>query len=75
MHRDEYLNSGLVGDLSELERIPKNSNLKLIRTFPEQVCLEENIMCVQNSGAVDVYEITASVPLEPKAKRDNETVR
>jgi len=57
VHHDAYLETDLVQDKQELEKISKNKGLKIIKSFVAQECPEKEIMCVQKSGQVDVYEI------------------
>lgn len=60
VHRQDYIDTGLVDDTEELNKIPQNSGLKFIKTFPAQECPQKDIMCVQKSGPIDVYEVVAS---------------
>ncbi len=64
VHREDYLRTELIEEIEELGKIPQNSGLKLIKTFPPQECPQKEIMCVQKSGMVDVYEVTAK-PVKP----------
>ena len=57
VHREGYLETDLIEDREELDKIPKNKGLKFIRSFPAQECPDEGIMCVQKSGPIDVYEV------------------
>jgi hypothetical protein len=59
VHRSSYLESGLIEDKLELEKIPKNPNLRLIKTFPAEECLETGIICVQKTGEIDIYGVIA----------------
>lgn len=59
VHKDGYLNTELTTDKEELEKIPKNSGLRFIQSFPVQECPQKDIMCVQKTGPIDVYEIIA----------------
>ncbi|MDD5044238.1 MAG: hypothetical protein PHG51_01665 [Candidatus Omnitrophica bacterium] len=61
VHYDGYLQTELIKDKDELETIPKNKGLKLVRSFPEQECLEENIFCTKKTGKIDVYEVVARI--------------
>ncbi len=65
VHRDDYLKTDFIEDKEELTKIPKNSGLKLIASFPSQECPDKDIMCVQKTGPIDVYEINAK-SMEPK---------
>jgi hypothetical protein len=67
VHRDSYLDSGLIEDREELDRIPLNPRLKLLKSFPVQGCPRDDIMCVQKTGPIDVYEVAAA-PIEPRAE-------
>jgi len=68
VHREDYFNTGLVEDMKDLDRIPYNRSLSLIKSFPSQECLREDIACVQKTGPIDVYEIVA-LPIEPKVEK------
>ncbi|MDP2939857.1 MAG: hypothetical protein Q8O13_07255 [Candidatus Omnitrophota bacterium] len=67
VHREDYLRSELVEQHDELNKIPKNPGLKLVKNFPSQVCPQKDIMCVQKTGIIDVYEVIAK-PIRPEAK-------
>ena len=67
VHRQGYTSTGLVDDSEELNKIPEKPGLKLIKSFSSQECRRKDIMCVQKSGPIDVYEVTAS-PIEPEVK-------
>jgi len=67
VHRDGYLQTDLIADREELNKIPQNKRLKFMRSFPEQVCPQKDIACVQKSGAVDIYEVAAR-PIEPEVE-------
>jgi hypothetical protein len=64
VHKQDYINTELVEDYEELNKILQNAGLKFIKTFPKQECPEKNIMCVQKTGPIDVYEVVA-IPQEP----------
>lgn len=57
VHYDGYLQTDLVEDSQELARIPKNKGLKLIGSFAPQPCPKRDIMCSQETGPIDVYEV------------------
>lgn len=63
VHRSDYLKTELVTDKEDLDAIPDNPGLKLIRSFPSQECPEQGIRCIQETGPIDVYEVIA----QPKA--------
>lgn len=65
VHHDGYLQTDLIEDREELNRISENQGLKFIRNFPPQKCLNENIMCVQKTGPIDIYEVITS-PIKPE---------
>jgi hypothetical protein len=65
VHRDGYLKTDLVEDREELEKIPSNLGLKFVKSFSAQKCPQENIMCIQETGPIDVYEVITG-PIEPK---------
>jgi len=67
VHREDYLSSELAEDREELEKISRNPRLKLVKSFPGEDCPQKDIMCLQKTGPVDVYELSAK-PLEPKVK-------
>ena len=65
VHQDGYLQTDLIKDREELEEIPRNLGLKFIKNFPVRECPQKNIMCVQKTGPIDVYEVVAS-PIKPR---------
>ena len=67
VHHQEYLNTELTEKKEELIKIPKNKGLKLVKTFPPQECPNKDIMCVQKTGVIDVYEVAAT-PIPPKGE-------
>lgn len=67
VHKDDYLKTDLIEDKEDMERIPQNQGLKFVKSFPPQECPDPELMCVQKTGPVDVYEVEAS-PLRPEAK-------
>ena len=68
VHKDDYLKTDLVVDKEDLERIPQNKSLKFIMSFPPQECPDEDIMCVQKTGPIDVYEVAAEA-MEPRIEK------
>ena len=66
VHKDDYLKTDLVEDKEDMENIPRNQGLKLVKSFPPQECPDPNIMCVQKTGPIDVYEVTAEA-IAPQA--------
>lgn len=64
VHRDIYLNTDLIEKVRELNAISQNRGLRLVKNFPGQDCPSTDIMCVQKTGPIDVYEVIAD-PLEP----------
>ncbi|MFH0913485.1 MAG: hypothetical protein V1884_04310, partial [Candidatus Omnitrophota bacterium] len=67
VHNEDYLSTGLVEDYEELNKIPQNPGLNFIKNFPSQECPKKDIMCVQKTGPIDVYEIIA-LPIKPKVE-------
>ncbi len=67
VHNDNYLSTDLTADKEELTNIRRNPGLKFIKAFPSQECLQKDIMCIQKTGPIDVYEVTA-LPVEPEIK-------
>jgi hypothetical protein len=65
VQRDRYLMSELAENIEELNKIPHNTGLKFIKTFPAQKCAQRDIRCTEETGSIDVYEITA-LPEEPR---------
>lgn len=57
VHRERYLSTELADDKAELKNIPKNPDLRLIKSFPPEDCPEKNIMCIRKAGPIDIYEI------------------
>jgi hypothetical protein len=67
VHRADYLKTDLIEDRRQLEKIPLNRGLKLVRSFPAQECPDKRIRCIAESGQMDVYEVVTQ-PLN-EAKR------
>ena len=67
VHRQDYIDTGLVDDSEELNKIPQNSRLKFIKSFSSQECPKKDIMCVKKTGQIDVYEVEA-LPIKPNIK-------
>lgn len=65
VHKEKYLKTELIEDRDELNKIPHNPGLKLIQSFPLQNCPDKDIMCVQETGPIDVYAIIAK-PVKPE---------
>ena len=65
VHKDDYLKTDLVEDTEDLELIPQSPGLKFVKAFAPQECPDKDIMCVQKSGPIDVYEVIAS-PIKPE---------
>jgi len=51
------LETELVEEKEELDKIPHNPGLKLVRSFSAQECPRKDIMCVAKTGLIDVYKI------------------
>lgn len=68
VHKKDYLESELIEDKQELERISQNTGLVFIRDFPAEECPQVAIMCVQKTGQVDVYEVIAQ-PIAPELEK------
>lgn len=64
VHEAWYLKSELKQDLDEYKKISANLGLRLIKSYPEENCPREDIMCVYKRGAIDLYEVIA-LPIEP----------
>ena len=56
-HKDDYLKTDLIEDKEDMERIPRNQGLKLIKNFPPQECPDPKLMCAQKTGPVEVYAV------------------
>ncbi|MDP2905001.1 MAG: hypothetical protein Q8O22_01690, partial [Candidatus Omnitrophota bacterium] len=67
VHRAEFQDTGIIVEQNELVRIPANPGLKLIKTFPAQECPDKDIMCIQKTGPIDVYEVIAA-PIDPRVR-------
>lgn len=65
VHSDGYLNTGLIEDSKELERIPLNKGLRFVRGYPAEECPDSEVMCARKSGPIDVYEVVAA-PVKPE---------
>jgi len=68
VHEERYKNTELVGIIEEFNRIPKNQGLKLIGSFSAQECPNKDIMCIQNTGPIEVYEVAAA-PIKPELNK------
>jgi hypothetical protein len=68
VHRGEYLRSDLEVMVDELNSIPRNPGLKLIKQFSSQECPQAEIMCIQKTGPIDIYEVIAK-PVAPKIEK------
>mgnify|MGYP001608402926 CR=1 FL=1 len=55
----------LVEEKEELDKIAQNKGLKFVKSFPSQECPDKDLMCVQKTGPIDVYEIMAN-PIKPE---------
>ncbi|MBP7087903.1 MAG: hypothetical protein KBB01_01250 [Candidatus Omnitrophica bacterium] len=64
VHRQYYLDTEITDWIEELKKIPRNSGLKFVRSFPAEVC-PADMKCIQKSGPIDVYEVIAK-PQLPK---------
>lgn len=64
IHHEGYLNTELTEDKEELKRIPTNPSLKFIKSYPEQDCPQQNLMCVAKAGPIDVYEVIVNCPAD-----------
>ncbi len=66
VHEEEDYQGEISEEMEEMQKVPRNPGLKLIKSFPAQSCPNDRIMCVEQSGPIDVYEITAeALPFEP----------
>lgn len=65
VHKDEYLKEESPDLKEELDRISRNPGLRLIGTFASQTCSQKDIMCTQDTGPIDVYEVIAG-PKKPR---------
>ena len=68
VHREDYIKTGLVEQIEELGKIRRNPGLKFIKSYPLQECPQKNIICIQKTGPIDVYQVTA-LPIEYKPKQ------
>lgn len=59
VHRQDYINTELIEDREELEKVPFNLGLKLIKSFPAQGCMRREMLCLEKSGPIEVYEVIA----------------
>ncbi|MEW6075307.1 MAG: hypothetical protein AB1530_03270 [Candidatus Omnitrophota bacterium] len=60
INRDAYLKTGLIEQREELGRIPSNPALRLVKSFPGQMCPDKGIRCILEGGVIDIYEVTAA---------------
>lgn len=58
VHPQGYLVSELADDKNEMEKIPFNPGLRFIATFPDERC-KEGILCLMETGKIDVYEVSS----------------
>lgn len=68
VHRQDYLDTDLLAQKEELDKIPANRGLQLIRSFPGQECSQKNMVCLEEAGPIDAYEVVSS-PAEPEVKK------
>jgi len=71
VHKNKYLDTGLLKDVEELDRIPSNPGLRLIGSFPGQKCPSSVIPCIAESGPIDIYEVIAEPIQATLEKRQN----
>lgn len=64
VHKNNYLMTELIEDREELKKIAQNSGLKFVKGFSAQECPRQDIMCIQKTGPIDVYEVIAR-PIKP----------
>jgi hypothetical protein len=57
IHREAYLKTGLIEQKEELGRIPSNPALRLVKSFPGQMCPDKDIRCILEPGVIDIYEV------------------
>lgn len=68
VHTDSYLQTELIEDKNELDRISRNTKFKFLKEFPPQDCPNKDIMCVQKTGSINIYEVIAS-PIKPESEK------
>lgn len=68
VHRDKYLQTELIEDREELNKLSSNPGLKFVKDFPAENCPQQDIRCVKEAGPIDVYEVIAQ-PKEPKVEK------
>jgi len=70
VHRYKYLQTGLIEDREELDKIAQNNRLKQIKSFPAQDCPTE-IICMEKTGEIDIYEITpGTIAVKPEPEEE-----
>lgn len=57
VHRDGYERTELMEMIGEYKAIPGNPYLKLVKSFPEQKCPDDGMLCTEKTGQIDVYRI------------------
>jgi hypothetical protein len=57
VHRDGYERTELMEMIEEYKAIPGNPYLKLVKSFPEQKCPDDGMLCTEKTGQIDVYRI------------------
>lgn len=64
VHKEDYLKSELIEEIEELDKISNNPGLKFLKSFSPQECPRKDIMCIQKTGPIDIYEVIA-MPEQP----------
>jgi len=65
VHEEGYKNTELLKTMEEFDKLSQNPGLKLVGKFPAQECPDKDIMCIQNAGSIEVYEVVAK-PAKPE---------
>jgi hypothetical protein len=60
VHKGAYLQTELVEDRHELQKIPTLPGIKFIKSFGEEKCPDNESMCTKKTGPIDVYEVVAA---------------
>lgn len=67
VHIEDYKETELIEWIEELGKIPGNPGLRHIGSFAAQECPSKGIICLQETGPIDIYEVVAS-PIKPEVK-------
>ncbi|TRZ96081.1 hypothetical protein D4R78_02100 [bacterium] len=67
VHKDDYLKTELIDEIEELNKIPKNPGLRLVKNLKAEEPHTNVIMSSGEISEIDVYEVIAN-PIKPEIK-------